>query len=298
MNVLVAGGRGFIGSAFAGALEAAGHHVFVLTRGRARRPNEIEWDARTVNPWSQRLDEMDAVANVTGYGLEHWPWTRTRKRLFIDSRAAPAKLLTSAVLNSARRVKVFLQISGINYYGLHGHAVADESTPAADDYLARLTVQWEAASRPVEEAGIRRVVARTGLVLDRHGGLLPLMALPVRMFLGGRLGDGQQAVAWIHRTDAVGALRFLLESERAYGAYNLVAPTPTSNEEFMQALAQSLGRPFWLAVPGFALRAALGEMSALVVDGRYCRPGRLLDLGYTFEFPTVQTALRSLFPTR
>jgi hypothetical protein len=239
---------------------------------------------------------MDAIVNATGYGLEHWPWTRLHKRRFLESRVRPGQLLTSAVLNSTGRLKVFLQISGINYYGLRGDAVADESTPAGSDYLARLTVDWEAATRALEEAGIRRIVARSGIVLDGHGGLLPLMALPVRFFLGGRLGNGEQAVAWIHRADEVGALRFLLENEKASGVYNLVAPTPTSNEQFMQTLALAVGRPYWLRIPGFVLRSALGEMSGLVVDGRYSRPRRLLDLGYSFEFATIEAALRSIFP--
>lgn len=245
--------------------------------------------------WSEKLDEMDGVVNVTGYGLEHWPWTGAQKRRFLESRTIPGRLLTSAVLSSARRVKVFLQISGINYYGLRGDEVADEWTPAADDYLARLTVEWEAATKPVEEAGIRRIVARSGVVLDGRSGLLPLMALPFRSFFGGRLGDGEQAVAWIHRADEVGALRFLLENQKASGVYNLIAPTPTSSEQFMQALALAVGRPYWLRIPAFVLRAALGEMSVLVVDGRYSRPSRLLELGYTFEFPTIEAAFRSLF---
>jgi uncharacterized protein (TIGR01777 family) len=255
----------------------------------------MHWDGKTIGAWSEQLDEMDAIVNVTGYGLEHWPWTRRQKRRFFESRIFPGRLLASAALNSARRVKVFLQISGINYYGLRGDEVADEWTSAADDYLARLTVEWEAATKRVEEAGIRRIVARSGVVLDGRRGLLPLMALPFRLFLGGRLGDGEQAVAWIHRADEVGALRFLLENPKASGVYNLIAPTPTSNEQFMQARALAVGRPYWLRIPDFVLRAALGEMSVLVVDGRYSRPRRLLELGYTFEFPTIKAAFHSLF---
>jgi uncharacterized protein (TIGR01777 family) len=188
-----------------------------------------------------------------------------------------------------------VQFSGINHYGSRGATTADESTPPADDYLAQLTVEWEAATAAVERVGVRRIVARNAIVLDSHRGLLPLMALPVRLFVGGRLGNGTQAVPWIHLADHVAAIRFLIENERAAGIYNLVAPTSTSNEELMRAIARALGRPFWLRVPAFLLHTALGEMSGLVLEGRHARPKRLLDLGYRFAFPTIDLAMQDLF---
>ncbi len=294
MKVMIAGGSGFIGTALARGLLEAGHEVWILTRQGSRRENEIEWDGRTANGWSRRVGDMDAVVNVTGFGLERWPWTNSRKRRFLDSRVIPGSALASAILDSARRPAVLVQISGINYYGLRGETIADESTPAATDYLARLTVAWEAATLPVEQAGVRRVVARSGIVLDARRGQFPLMTLPVRLLLGGPLGEGDQAVPWIHIADQVGALRFLLENDQARGVYNLVAPTPTSNEQFMQALAAVLSRPYWLPTPAFMLRAVLGEMCVLVRKGRYSRPARLLRAGYTFLFPAVEAALRDL----
>lgn len=247
--------------------------------------------------WTRAVDEMDAVVNVTGYGLEHWPWTSYRKSRFIESRVTPGRQLTSAILNSKGRVAVFVQISGVNHYGVRGDSVADESTPPSDDYLARLTIAWEDATRPLEEAGVRRIVARSGVILDAHDGMLPIMALPVRLYLGGSLGNGKQAVPWIHRADHAAALRFLLENKNASGIYNLVAPTATSNERFMRALATALDRPFWLRTPAFVLRAVLGEMSVLVVDGRYCQPKRLIEAGYAFEFPTIESAFQNLLDT-
>jgi uncharacterized protein (TIGR01777 family) len=295
MKVMIAGGRGFMGSALAHQLRAAGHETWTLTRRTAVGPKEIHWDGKNEGDWMRALHEMDAVVNTTGYGLEHWPWTSGQKRHFADSRIIPARLLASAICSSRRRPGVFVQISGINYYGLMGATVADESTPAAGDYLAQLTVSWEEAARAVEEVGVRPILARSAIVLDARGGLFPLMALPVQLFVGGRLGDGKQAVAWIHLADQVGALRFLLENQRAHGVYNLVAPTPTSNDQFMRAIAKALGRPFWLPVPAPILRAVLGEMSGLVLGGRYSRPRRLLEEGYQFAFPTIDSALENLF---
>lgn len=295
MKVLIAGGSGFMGTALAKSLQTAGHEVWVLTRREVRHESEIHWDGRTVDGWNRRVDEMDAVVNVTGFGLEHWPWTKLQKQRFLDSRVVPGRALVSAIEKSARRPSVFLQISGINHYGLRGDTIADESTPAADDYLAQLTVQWEAATQSIEELSVRRVVARSAVVLDAHGGLLPLMALPVRLFVGGPLGDGKQAVPWIHLADQVDALRFLLENEKARGVFNLIAPTPTSNADFMRAVAKTLHRPYWFPTPAFLLRLVLGEMSVLVVEGRYGRPKHLLELGYRFRFPTIQAALKDLF---
>ncbi len=237
---------------------------------------------------------MDAVVNVTGYGLEHWPWTVRRKRRFLESRVVPGAALASAIRKLARRPRTFLQISGINYYGTSGEGVADERSPAASDYLAQLAVQWEAASQAVEDVGVRRIVARTAVVLDVHGGLFPLMALPVRLWVGGPLGDGRQVVPWIHVEDEMAALRFLLEREEARGPYNLVAPQSTSNAEFMRAVASAMHRPYWFPMPAFPLRMALGEMSTLVLEGRASRPARLTDLGFKFRYPTIDAALHSL----
>ena len=219
MKVLIAGGLGFIGSALTDFLRSGGHRVWILTRRSSSDPNEIRWDGKTPDRWVERIEEMDAVVNVTGFGLEHWPWTKSQKQRFLDSRVLPGRALASAIEKSRRRPNVFLQISGINYYGTKGDEVADEQTPAADDYLAQLAVHWEDATKPIEEMGVRRVIARSAVVLDSHAGLFPLMALPVRLFAGGPIGDGKQAVPWIHLADQIGALYFLLRSEKASGAF-------------------------------------------------------------------------------
>lgn len=293
MKVLIAGGSGFLGAALEHTLEANGHQTYILTRRAPKHSNQIQWDGQTAGGWMKRLEEMDAVVNLTGFGLEHWPWTKSQKRRFHDSRILPGLALVSAIKASDRRPKVFLQISGINHYGLHGE-IADESTPPADDYLAQLTVQWEAATQPVEELGVRCVVARTAVVLDVRGGQFPLMALPVRLFVGGPLGNGKQCVPWIHLADEIGALRFLLENQNARGAFNLIAPAQTSNADFMRAVAKALHRPYWFPTPAFLLRTMLGEMSALIVDGRCAAPRRLLELGYQFQFPALDGALNNL----
>ena len=295
MKVLIAGGSGFLGTALRNLLIHNAHEVFVLTRSGSKGRNQIHWDGKTADGWGHLVNEMDAVVNVTGYSLEHWPWTKRQKGKFVDSRVLPGLALVSAIQSASRRPKVFLQSSGISHYGLRGEEIADESTPAADDFPAQLTVKTEAASQPVEELGVRRVVARNAVVLAGRAGLFPLMVLPVRLFFGGKLGTGSQAMPWIHLADEIRAMKFLLENENARGAYNLVAPTQTSNADFMRAIAKTLRRPFWFHVPKFLLRIALGEMSVLITEGRYSQPRRLLEEGFSFQFPRIEDALGDIF---
>ena len=295
MKIMIAGGSGFIGRALTDSLLADRHQVFILTRQPSKSNNQIQWDGKTTKGWSERVDEMDAIINLTGFSLAHWPWTKSNKQLFVNSRVFPGLALASAIRELTHRPHIFIQASGINYYGLHADAVADESTPPMDDFLAQLTVQWEDATKSIEEMGVRRVVLRQAVVLAKRGGIFPLMALPVRLFAGGPIGNGKQAVQWIHIADVVGAIRFLMENQNANGAYNLIAPTPTSNAEFMRAVAKTWHRPYWLRTPAFMLRSILGEMSVLVTEGRYCQPKRLLELDYQFRFPQIQDALADLF---
>jgi uncharacterized protein len=294
MKVLIAGGSGFLGRALRSSLVEHNHVVFVLTRRASKNTNEIHWDGKTVNGWGHVVHDMDAVVNLTGYGLEHWPWTRRQKKRFLDSRVVPGRALASAIQNAARRPRVFLQTSGINRYGLRGAGIADESTPPAKDFLGQLTIPWEDATKPLEELGIRRVIARNAVVLARTGGLFPLMTLAPRLFFGGKFGDGQQAMPWIHLADQTNAMRFLLEQEDARGPFNLISPQPTSNAEFMRAIARRLNRPYWFHVPKFLLQLILGEMSNLLTEGRYSQPKRLIELGFRFKFENLEHAIDDL----
>lgn len=294
MKVLIAGGSGFLGSALGESLKRDGHEVFVLTRRGSVKRNQVQWDGKTAKGWGHIVNDMDAVVNLTGYGLEHWPWTRKQKQKFLDSRVQPGQALVSAIQNASRRPRVFLQASGVNRYGLRGAGIADESTPPADDSLAQLTVPWENVTKPVEDLGVRRVITRNAVVLARKGGLFPLMTLAPRFFFGGTFGDGNQATPWIHIVDHVRAMRFLLENEQAHGPFNLIAPQPTSSAEFMRAVSRALRRPYWFHVPKFLLRLVLGEMSVLLTEGRYSAPKRLIELGFPFQFGKLNEAMEDL----
>lgn len=292
MNVMISGGTGFLGNALTRSFLADGHKVFILTRGSSvpTGAQAVTWDARTTKGWGHLISEMNVVIHLSGKSLSSWPWTAGMKRSFHDSRVLPGLALSQAIREAQRRPKVFVQMSGINYYGLQGN-LADESTPAGDDFLAKLAVQWEDATKSVEELGVRRVVLRSAVVLGQGGGLLGLMALPVRLFVGGPYGSGKHSMPWIHLTDWVGAVRHLVADENARGVYNLIAPTPTSNAEFNKAVADVLHRPYWFPTPAFLLRNVLGEMSVLILEGRFAQPKRLTESGYTFQFPGLREAL-------
>jgi uncharacterized protein (TIGR01777 family) len=294
MKVLIAGGSGFLGTALKNSLLKANHDVFILTRRNSKDVHEIQWDGKTPSGWGRLINEMDAVVNLTGVGLEHWPWTKRQKQRFVDSRVLPGLALVSAIQNAARRPRVFLQTSGVNRYGLRGQAIADESTPPSVDFLGQLTVKMEEATAPVEELGVRRVIARSAVVLASHRGMFPLMSLAPRLFFGGKFGDGKQAMPWIHIEDQTNAMHFLLENEDARGPFNLISPEPTSSAEFMRIVCKVLHRPYWFHVPRFLLRLMLGEMSVLLTEGRYARPKRLIELGFRFRFGKLENAIEDL----
>jgi uncharacterized protein len=296
MKFMIAGGSGFLGSELTKSLLADGQQVFVLTRG-SRAINgvqSVKWDAKTTNDWGHLVNEMDVIIHLAGKTLASWPWTASKKQAFIDSRVLPGLALAEAIQKATRRPGIFIQQSGIAHYGLSGD-LADESTPPADDFPAQLTVKLEAATKSVEDLGVRRIVLRSAVVLARENILLRLMALPIQLLIGGPFGSGQQAMQWIHISDWVGAVRHLIGSENARGAYNLIAPIPTSNAEFNRTLANVIHRPYWFPTPAFLLRTFLGEMSVLILAGRYSLPKRLTESGYRYQFPGLHEALVDLY---
>jgi uncharacterized protein (TIGR01777 family) len=293
MNILIAGGSGFLGTALANYLSPH-HKIFILTRRTPQAPHHIQWDAQTAHGWSHHLNNMDAVINLTGYGLDHWPWTQRQKKRFSDSRVLPGLALAEAFEKADRRPGIFLQASGINHYGLHGDTIADELTPSASDFLAQLTIAWEDATKPIEALGVRRIITRNAVICARQGGLFPLLALPVRLFVGGKFGSGLQAINWMHIKDYVRAIQFLIEHETAQGVFNMIAPRATTNAEFMGSIAKALHRPYWLHLPKWLLQLPLGEMNVTLTEGRPAQPKRLLELGYQFEYGELDSALKDL----
>jgi hypothetical protein len=204
-------------------------------------------------------------------------------------------VLTQAIRRAARRPATFIQASGVNFYGVDHAGPIAETQPAGSDFLASVCVDWEDSSQEVETLGVRRAVIRTGLVLSSRGGILPMIALPFRLMVGGRLGSGRQWVPWIDLRDEVAAIRFLIERPEGAGAFNLVAPGTVSSDDFGLAVARALRRPFWFPTPAFLLRLMMGEKSTLVLNGCQIIPQRLQDLGFAYQFPSAEQALADLY---
>jgi uncharacterized protein (TIGR01777 family) len=228
-------------------------------------------------------------------GIPPIPWTNERKRRIRDSRVNAGKAMVEAVRLAREKPRAVIQASAVGFYGARGEEIITEKNSAGDDFLGDVATQWEASSAEVESLGVRRAIIRTGLPLDKSDGVFPYLALPFRLFFGGRIGNGKQFIAWIHRADYVRAIQFLIENENAQGAYNLTAPNPLTNADFGRALARALHRPFWFPVPAFALKLALGEMAELLLlSGQRVVPERLLRAGFKFRFPTAENALKDV----
>jgi uncharacterized protein (TIGR01777 family) len=300
MNVLIAGASGFLGRALTQELTDHGHRVHTLVRRPARTSSEIEWHPERGSLDPDALRGYAAVVGLSGAGIGDRRWTPAYKQELLDSRLQPTGALAKALafLPMAQRPRTFLNASAVGYYGNRADELLPEGAGAGSGFLADLVVQWEAATQPAVEAGVRVLTLRTGLVLSARGGLLARLLPLYRYGLGGRLGSGQQFWPWISLADEVGAIRFLLEAERwphndgLPGAVNLAGPAPVRNHEFSAELARLLNRPALLAVPRLGLRLAVGEFAnpGPLASERVV-PERLLAAGYRFQHEDLRSAL-------
>jgi len=293
MTVAITGSTGLIGSAVVRALTQFGAVVRPLVRRAAQNENEISWDPEHETVDVARLEGVDAVINLAGESLAQ-RWSDSVKRRIRDSRVKGTAALSRAIASLAVKPRVMLSGSAMGIYGLRGDETLDESSTLGNDFLAGVATEWEAATKPAIDAGIRVVLLRTGLVLSPDGGALEKLLTPFRLGVGGRLGDGKQWSSWIALTDYVNAVIFLLGDASIAGPVNLVAPNPVTNEEFTRVLARVLRRPAFFHVPRAALTLTMGEMAeATVLASQRIRPRRLLEAGFNFSLPTLEAALRA-----
>jgi uncharacterized protein (TIGR01777 family) len=294
MKIAMTGSSGLIGSALRTSLNGDGHRVVRLVRRAATGPDEVRIDPRVpVDPGV--FADVDAVVNLAGAGVGDHRWSPAYKRTIRHSRIGTTTAIVRALQSAPTRRRTLLSASAIGYYGDdNGDALLMETAPAGADFLATVCRDWEAATTPARAAGVRTVQVRTGLVLDRSGGALAPMLKLFRFGLGGRLGSGGQFWSTISMDDHIRALRFLLASPDASGAFNLTAPEPATNANVTKALGRVLHRPTVLAVPAFALRAALGQFSSGVLGSARVVPERLLAADFTFRHPTIDSQLRAV----
>jgi uncharacterized protein (TIGR01777 family) len=295
MKVAVTGSSGLIGSALVAFLTSGGHEVRRLVRRAPRSDDEISWDPSAGELDPAALEGVDAVVHLSGENVAGGRWTDARKKRIRSSRIDSTRTLAGALASLKLPPRVLVSASAIGYYGDGGEAWVDESSPPAEDFLARVTVDWEQAAAPAAESGIRVTHPRIGVVLSPAGGALGKLLTPFRLGLGGVVGSGTQYMSWVALDDVLGALHHALVDDRMEGPFNLVAPEPVANREFTRTLGRVLGRPTPVPVPAFALKAALGEMAeATLLASSRVRPERLQSTGYRFRFPTLEEALRHL----
>jgi uncharacterized protein (TIGR01777 family) len=302
LKIVITGASGLIGSRLVPALKADGHEVIRLVRRTPRTADEHRWDPQHHQIAPGVLTDVDAVINLAGEPIRPRPWTSAYKQRLLSSRldstATVSEALAAAAGADPTRRRVLLSASGIGYYGDTGDKPVDETEPPGSDFLAGLCARWEGATAPAEEAGVRVVLLRTGLVIGRGAMLMRIMGLLFGAGLGGRLGSGRQFWPWVSLRDEVGAIRFLLSADVA-GPVNLTAPTPVTNAEFTRTLGRAVHRPTVLPVPGFLLSIALGEFArSSVLGGQRALPTKLTDAGYTFAHTRLEQALREALPKR
>jgi uncharacterized protein len=301
MHIVVTGGTGFIGRALCESLFHAGHRVSILTRN-AREASHllgaivtaVEWNGREAGAWEDCLEEADAVINLAGAPIADARWTNGRKRLLTESRVLTTRLLVGAMFRRSSPPQTLISASGIGYYGASDDRVLDERAARGRGFLADLCLAWETEALRAAEFGMRVVILRTGMVLEKDGGALPKMLLPFRIFAGGPILPGTQWVSWIHRRDHIGLIQWALTTPSVSGPLNAVAPGAVTMHMFCEALGKELHRPAWLPVPGLVLQATLGELGTLMTTGQRVTSTKALSGGYPFHYPTLEPALRAI----
>jgi uncharacterized protein (TIGR01777 family) len=300
LRVLVTGASGAIGSAVCDALLARGDEVVGLTRDpeRVHKTNPtvrwFGWQPTMERPPAEAFEEVDGIISLVGEPIDQ-RWTEEAKTAIMESRRTGTRNLVQAVTALERRPKVMVSQSAIGFYGDRGESLVDESTGAGSDFGAEVAIEWERAADEVSGAGVRLVIVRTGLVLDPGSGLLKQLLTPFKLGLGGPVAGGGQYMSWIHIDDEVAVLLWALDGAGVSGIINATAPNPATNRQLSKTLGRVLGRPAVMPVPGFALNLMYGrEFGETIRGGQRVMPRRTLDLGYKFEHPELEPALRDL----
>ena len=301
MKIILAGATGLIGRALVRRLRNDDHSLILLTRDRVKVERFgdpslqfVEWDARTVGDWTHFVDGADAIVNLVGESLAAMRWSASQKARLISSRIDSTSVLREAIARARRKPEVLLNASAVGYYGDVREGDVVESSPPGNDFLATLCVRWEQAARESEKHGVRVVLLRSAVVLERNAGALAKMLIPFKLFVGGPLGSGGQWFPWIHIADEIEAIVFAMKNPAISGPVNLAAPEPATMRQFCSALGRAMGRPSWAPVPPTVLRMVLGEMSQILLTGQRVVPKKLQDAGFVFRYSKLDGALREI----
>ncbi len=300
MDVAITGSNGLIGRALARSLEEDGHHVVPVVRG-APREGAVRWDPVAGTIDASGLEGLDAVVHLAGESIGSGPWTQAQRRRIHDSRSRGTALLARALAGLTAPPGVLVSGSAVGYYGDRGDEVLTEDAAPGDDFLAEVCVDWEAASAPAAQAGIRVANIRSGVVLDPKGGALAKQLPLFKLGLGGKAGSGEQWLSWIGMPDQVAAIRHVIDTSSIAGPVNLVAPAPVTNAEFTRQLGRAVHRPTLLPVPRFVRHAPAGIgalLDSLLFTSARAEPTVLEASGFSFAHPTLPEALAAILPRR
>ncbi|MFC1679521.1 TIGR01777 family oxidoreductase [Elusimicrobiota bacterium] len=290
MKIMVSGASGLVGAELASALRARGHELALLSRSGAG----VSWDPEAGELEAGKLEGLDAVVHLAGENIASGRWSARKKAAIRDSRVLGTRLLADRLAKLERGPRVLVCASAVGYYG-DGDREVDEESASGKGFLAEVCRDWELAAKAAEASGVRVVSLRIGVVLSAEGGALGKMLLPFRLGLGGPVGNGGQWMSWIAISDLVDVIAYALSTGGLSGPVNAVAPGAVTNADFAGTLGRVLGRPAFLPLPGFAVRAFFGEMGEeLLLQGQRVRPSRLLQAGFRFRHPDLEPALRHL----
>lgn len=296
MNILIAGGTGFVGAHLTDFLISKGNNIYILTRSPHRYDNtngivHVDYDTGF-----KHLPVIHAVINLAGDSLFGY-WTKKKKTAILTSRIETTKTLVQWMKLAKIKPDVFINGSAVGFYGTSDDTIFTEKTiTPGKDFLADVTSQWENEAKQAEQLGVRTIYARFGVILGNQGAL-KMMSLPVKLFAGGKIGSGNQWLSWIHIQDVVHLLYFSLKNERMEGPVNFTSPSPKRNKDFTKTLAKVLKRPYWLPTPALFMRLIVGEMSLLVTKGQYVLPQKAIDENYQFLYAQIDDALRNIQST-
>lgn len=293
-RIVVSGGTGYVGGALVQRLLARGDQVTVLTRGKSAEgnPRRVSWDPYTVGDWSRALEGADAVVHLAGERAVGVRYTAEMKQRIYDSRIVTTRNLVTALSRVTVKPKLLVSASAVGYYGSRPASErVDESAAPGTDFLARLCVDWEAEAQKARDLGMRVVNPRIGVVLGPGNGPLKVMSLPFKLFVGGKLGSGEQGLSWIYLDDAISALLLCIDDETMPSKVNLCSPNPASNAQVSEAIAKALHRPNLFTVPKFGLKALFGEGAETILTGQYAVPGVLLERGFAFASESLSSSV-------
>jgi uncharacterized protein (TIGR01777 family) len=304
MKVAITGATGFVGSRLVERLHTEGHEILVLTRSgshaqkvfpRSAFPKVeiVTYTPTASGSWQDAIAGCDAVVNLAGEPIGEGRWTNERKQEILNSRQLSTQKIVEAIAKANPKPSVLVNASAIGFYGTSETATFDETSPPGNDFLAQVCQAWEAEANKVQDAGVRLVILRFGIVLGM-GGALGKMITPFKLFAGGPLGSGRQWFSWIHLDDIVNLIIQAITKPDMSGAYNATAPSPVRMADLCQTMGEVLSRPSWLPVPDFALEVLLGDGAMVVLEGQQVLPQRTLNTGFEFQYPKLKPALEQI----